>query len=107
MAGVHVHRCACEVCQGPGARAIKQAHRRLNLVLAYADERQRRWIAALESLRLGYGGIRAVARMTGLDEKTIRRGCRELVAGASRATPARVRHRGGGRPRVEKKTRAC
>lgn len=107
MATVEVHRCACDVCRGPGARAVKQAHRRLNLVLAYADERQRRWVAALESLRLGYGGIRAVARMTGLDEKTIRRGRRELAGDASRAMPARVRHRGAGRPLVEKKTRAC
>jgi hypothetical protein len=107
MAGVHVHRCACEVCRGPGARAFKQAHRRLNLVLAYADERQRRWVAALESLRLGYGGIRAVAQITGLDEKTIRRGRRELAAGASDAAPARVRRRGAGRPHVEKKIRAC
>lgn len=106
MAGVHVHRCACEVCRGPGARAVKQDHRRLNIVLAYADERQRRWVAALESLRLGYGGIRAVAQITGLDEKTIRRGRRELAAGASGATPARVRRRGAGRPRAEKKTRA-
>ena len=107
MASVRVHRCACDVCRGPGARSIKQAHRRLNLVLAYLDERQRRWVAALESLHVGYGGIRAVAQMTGLDEKTIRRGRRELAAGASRASPGRVRRRGAGRPRIEKKTRAC
>jgi hypothetical protein len=79
----------------------------LNLVLAYLDERQRRWVAALESLHLGYGGIRAVAQITGLDEKTIRRGRRELAAGASRAAPTRVRRKGAGRPRAEKNSRAC
>jgi Rhodopirellula transposase DDE domain len=66
------------------------------------DERGRRLWAASEALALGRGGIDTVARATGLSERTIRRGQRELrrpassVAGASR----RVRRPGGGRKRL-------
>jgi Rhodopirellula transposase DDE domain len=66
------------------------------------DERGRRLWAASEALALGRGGIVTVARATGLSERTIRRGQRELrrpassVAGASR----RVRRPGGGRKRL-------
>jgi hypothetical protein len=107
MASVEVHRCGCGVCRGPGQAAAKRSHRRLNFVLAYLDERQRRWVAALESLRLGHGGIRAVAQITGLDEKTIRRGRRELAGRTPLAAPSRVRRVGAGRPSVEKNSPAC
>jgi len=66
------------------------------------DERGRRLWAASEALALGRGGIVTVARATGLAERTIRRGQRELrrpvpsVAVASR----RVRRPGGGRTRL-------
>ena len=69
------------------------------------DERVcRRW-AACEAKSLGWGGVTAVARATGLSRTTIRSGLAELKqspAGPS-AQPGgkrRTRRRGGGRPRL-------
>jgi hypothetical protein len=107
MVRVEVHRCDCEACRGRGHTAIKRSHRQLNLVLAYADERQRRWVAALESLRVGRGGIEAVAQITGLDPKTIRRGQRELSGREPLPARSRIRRVGAGRPTAEKKIRGC
>jgi hypothetical protein len=42
-------------------------------------ERQRRRYAAIEAVKLGHGGIRYLARVLDCDEKTIRRGKRDLV----------------------------
>jgi hypothetical protein len=46
-----------------------------------------------------------LSQITGLDEKTIRRGREELAASLAEHPPERVRRTGGGRPKVEKKTR--
>jgi len=59
------------------------------------NERQRRLWAATEARALGYGGIAAVARATGLDRDTIAAGLAELDQPAS--TPTRVRRAGAGR----------
>lgn len=66
------------------------------------DEQQRRWLAALESIQLGHGGIQRLKEMTGLDINTIRRGRRELDEGLSNRPVGRIRVTGGGRKRVEK-----
>ena len=76
----------------------------MNLFLSRLDEQQRRWYVAMESNRIGRGGDRLLSQITGLDEKTIRRGRQELAALDSRP-PERVRLSGGGRPLVEKKMR--
>jgi hypothetical protein len=68
------------------------------------DEQQRRWYAALEAQRHGHGGLKLVAEITGLDEKTIRRGRDELERDLSGRPRDRVRLPGAGRPRVEKKS---
>ena len=79
----------------------------MNLLLSRLDEDHRRWYVALEALKLGHGGDRRLALITGLDVETIRRGRREL-AGSLEDFPAdRVRRRGGGRPALKKKTRPC
>lgn len=75
----------------------------MNLFLSRLDEQQRRWYVALEAERLGHGGERLLAEITGLDEKTIRRGRDELAAGLADRPSGRVRLPGGGRPPVEKK----
>jgi hypothetical protein len=77
----------------------------MNIFLSRLDEAQRRWYVALEAERLGPGGEHLVAQITGLDEKTIRRGRAELATGLVEQSPDRVRRPGGGRPRVEKKIR--
>jgi hypothetical protein len=68
------------------------------------DENQRRWFVALEAQRLGHGGDRLLSQITGMDEKTIRRGRAELDASLADNPPDRIRRPGGGRPPVEKKT---
>jgi len=77
----------------------------MNLFLSRLDEQQRRWYVALEAERLGHGGERLLAQITGLDEKTIRRGREELAAELADRPTERVRLPGGGRPPVEKKIR--
>jgi hypothetical protein len=77
----------------------------MNVLLSRLDEAQRRWYVALESQRLGHGGDRVLAQITGLDEATIRRGRAELASELAACPEDRVRQPGAGRPRVEKKTR--
>ncbi len=98
----------CPHCQEEGAPVERALHRRMNVCLSRLDEAQRRWYAALESQRIGHGGDRLVAQITGLDEKTIRRGRVELGAGAEMEghPDARRRRAGAGRPLAEKKIRA-
>lgn len=100
----YVHICECPVCEGAAleeAAAIRAHHHRMNLLLSRLDERQRRWYAALQSYEIGRGGDRLVSRITGLSEKTIRRGRRELDSGLATCPPDRVRNPGGGRPTAE------
>ncbi len=63
------------------------------------DERTRRLVAASEALSLGWGGISATARATGLSRAAIRRGIAELQ-GAPAAPPGRIRRAGGGRKKT-------
>ena len=60
------------------------------------DERRRRLWAAAEACSHGRGGIAAVARATGLNEETVRRGVRELESGEVLAA-GRVRRPGAGK----------
>jgi hypothetical protein len=72
-------------------------------VLFYSllDEQQRRLYAGLESFHQGHGGDCQLAEALGLDQETVARGRRELLAG--KVQQKRVRRSGGGRPRAEKK----
>lgn len=60
---------------------------------------------AVESQRVGAGGDRLLAQITGLDEKTIQRGRQELAGELAERPQQRVRLPGAGRPGAEKKTR--
>jgi transposase len=64
------------------------------------DERRRRLWAAAEAQSHGYGGIAAVARATGLDQETVRRGVRELES-SEVLDEGRVRRRGAGNKPIE------
>jgi len=77
----------------------------MNLLLSRLDEPQRRWYAAVEANRLGHGGVRLVALITGLDEKTIHRGQQEVAGSLADVPITRQRRPGGGRPPLEKKIR--
>jgi hypothetical protein len=72
----------------------------LQQFMATLNERQRRLYAGFESLKHGRGGDRAVAERTGLNEKTVARGRRELIAG--KIDVDRIRGPGAGRPSVKK-----
>ena len=105
MASLDVPLCRCPQCQQPGDHPGRILHQQMNLLLSRLDEAQRRWYVALESNRIGHGGDRRLAQITGLDEKTIRRGREELAASLADCPPDRVRPPGGGRPPIEKKIR--
>ena len=61
------------------------------------SEKDQRRLAAVEARRLGYGGVRYVARVFGCSERTIERGFEELAALPNDPAAGRVRRPGGGR----------
>jgi hypothetical protein len=105
MADATVYRCPCPPCQGGPDHPDRQWHAHLNLLMSRLDEQQRRWLAAFESQKRGYGGDTALALITGLHVDTIRRGREELDAGLDGRPTERVRRPGAGRPPGKKKTR--
>jgi hypothetical protein len=98
MADVVVHACQCPECQAGGEYRERQLHHQIYLLMSRLDEQQRRWFAALESKKAGYGGDTLLARITGLHVDTIRRGRAELDAGLDGRPTDRVRNPGAGRP---------
>ena len=102
LAEAVVHECGCAPCR-VGNHPQWEDHRQLNVLLGRLNEQQRRWVAGRESARLGHGGIKLIAEITGLHPETIARG-RDELGDELRGRPIRqVRLPGGGRPRVEKK----
>src|SRR4030095_16182556 len=85
-----------------GEHAMKSLQEKYELLRPELDERGQRLWAASEALALGRGGIITVARATGLAERTIPRGQRELRRPAASVAAAnrRVRRPGGGRKRL-------
>jgi hypothetical protein len=100
---VCVHICQCAICQSGGDYATLQQHQRINLFLSRLTEPQRRWYAGMLSQQPDGPSDVELARITGLDRKTIRRGRREVIAGLTDPPPGRQRRVGGGRLRAEKK----
>jgi len=105
MNSLVVRVCQCPRCQAGEAHPDRVLHAQMNLLLSRLGEAERRWYAAVEANRLGHGGAHLVARITGLDEKTIRRGQEEVDGSLAEVPVKRQRRPGGGRPPVEKKTR--
>jgi hypothetical protein len=105
MSSIEVRVCQCGPCLAGEAHADRALHEQMNLLLSRLGEAERRWYAAVEANRLGHGGVHAVAQITGLDEKTIRRGQEEVAGSLADAPVKRQRRPGGGRPPVEKKIR--
>ena len=103
MPSATIRVCQCLHCQQETPHPDQERHRQMNLFVSRLDEAQRRWYVALESQRVGQGGDRQLAEITGLDEQTIRRGRADLASGFADLPVDRVRRAGGGRPPVEKK----
>jgi hypothetical protein len=99
-----VHRCQCPLCQREADHSDRGFHQQINLLMSRLDEQQRRWLAAVESSRIGRGGDTLLSQITSLDEKTIARGREEVAQSFEGRPPDRVRLPGGGRHCVEKKT---
>jgi hypothetical protein len=78
---------------------IERVRRKYRALRPEMDERMRRQWAACEARELGWGGVTAVARATGLSRTTITAGLRELDLPTERRTDEamRVRRPGGGR----------
>jgi hypothetical protein len=65
------------------------------------DERMRRLWAGSEADAIGWGGVAAVARATGMAISTVRKGRDEVRAGARPQDVVKVRRKGGGRRPIE------
>lgn len=105
MADNVIHACECSLCRSGQDHPNRQHHHHLNILMSRLDEQQRRWLAAVESRRAGYGGDTLLAQITGLHVDTIRRGREELDADLHDRPTDRLRKPGAGRPPTKKKTR--
>jgi len=99
---MEIHKCKCNICQSSLSHPDKEDHHQINLLMSQLNEKQRRLYAARETMKLGYGGIKKMSLITGLDEKTIRKGIKELENNLI-DTPEDIRKEGGGRKSIEKK----
>ena len=86
---------------------IQQRFRALS---PFLDERLRRLVAAAESEAIGYGGVSAVARATGVSRRAITEGIKELSEAKKTHKPpctsTRIRRVGGGRKRSTEQDRS-
>ena len=98
-----IHQCQCDKCQQESDDIERVLHHQINVVMSRLDEQQRRWYAAVEANRHNHKGVELVSKITGLDEKTIRRGQAELGEDLVNRPDDRVRLPGAGRPTAEKK----
>jgi hypothetical protein len=73
------------------------------LVIAL-DEKYRRQFAGLLAFQFGHGGIEYLSKITGLNRNAISRGKQEIKQ-ANEMLDRRIRDPGGGRYKVEKKSR--
>lgn len=104
MSAHPVHQCTCSICQLAVDASISAYHHQVNLLLSRLDEPQRRWYVATLALQPNSPPDSLLSEITGLDEKTIRRGRTEMQSDLSGVPQDRQRQEGAGRPAAEKKT---
>jgi len=85
----------------PEVTVVERIHCKYVALVAKLDERGRRRWAATEAVSLGWGGIAAVTEATGISDRTIRNGIRELKAADSLAGDRQRRPGAGRRAREE------
>lgn len=89
----------------------EQHEETMRLYCRSLPEDHRRRYAAVEALKIGYGGIAYIAQVLGMSRRTIYSGMRELEtmgeddpkAPKRPSGSGRIRRRGGGRPKVTKR----
>lgn len=96
------HECQCEACRSGENHPDRETHRAMNRLMEELDERQRRLYAATEAQRRGWGGCRQVREITGISQRSLKRGLDELAGRVAPPPAGRVRGAGGGRPATEK-----
>ena len=96
---MEVLSCLCDRCSND--EQLRATHRRWVEMMSILNERQRRLYAAEKAVELGHGGIIRMAQISGLSERTIRRGMRELEAGQLAEVSPYARRAGGGRKACE------
>ena len=101
-----IRQCECDVCLSQSDAEIMNSHHQMNLLLSRMNEAQRRWYVGWLATQPMSPSARALARITGLDTKTIRRGRRELMQELVHTPVGRQRRAGGGRSLAEKKSRS-
>jgi hypothetical protein len=78
--------------------AVRQ---RYDLISSFLDERQRRLYLAAEAKVIGYGGVSAVSRVTGVSRSAISAGYEDFnQAKHEKSSMGRIRREGGGRKRT-------
>lgn len=102
MSKREIHECRCKDCQSNN-EVVQAYQQQLNQLMNRLNEQQRRWLAAVEANRVGYGGTEKLRTITGLDINTIRQGRQELAGGLESIPGSRIRAVGGGRKGLEKK----
>lgn len=80
----------------PDAQVVEWIRQKYVAVVTDLDERGRRRWAAAEARSLGWGGISAVAEATGISDRTVRNGIKE-IEGLDPLPPGRQRQAGAGR----------
>lgn len=65
------------------------------------NESQKRWVAAVKAVELGYGGVSIVGLATNLSRTTITRGLKEIKS-KKELLSSRIRNEGGGRSSIAK-----
>lgn len=101
-----VHKCRCSDCIEQPSRETALFHASINRLVAALDEKHRRQFVGLLASQMGHGGIQYISKITGLNRQTISRGKREIEQ-VDTALAGRIRVRGSGRHKVEKKNRTC
>ncbi len=98
-----IYQCKCDICKDKNDTFLTLQHQQMNLFLSRLNEPQRRWYLGLYSQQPDSPNDCNLSKITGVDEKTIRRGRKELENNLDGLPPERQRKKGGGRPLSEKK----
>jgi transposase len=87
-------------CYGDCVDSKSGFRERLLGLMPHLNERQQRIAAALEARAFGYGGVSAIAQVSGLARGTIHRGLRELRDPGLSSALTEIRAPGGGRKKI-------